>query len=162
MTRRTPSRSACARRRATRCWSLAAPRAVGLTAIYLLVSSASTGNAEVITSAALVILFVLITAPLSGHAIAAARSHAAVGSEDRLIAGDRDARVPANVGSNASTTRTPGGCRRQRTDQADPTARVSVASTPHRAPTFCTNAGVTSPTTRTVAAARASASASGG
>jgi hypothetical protein len=65
-----------------------------------------------------------------------------------LARSDRDARVPANVGSNASTIRT--------------TARVSVASTPHRAPTFCTNAGVTSPTTRTVAAARASASASGG
>ncbi|MGH7290979.1 MAG: monovalent cation/H(+) antiporter subunit G, partial [Myxococcota bacterium] len=40
--------------------------------VLVLLASVATGRAEIITSAALVILFVLITSPLSGHAIARA------------------------------------------------------------------------------------------
>ena len=40
--------------------------------ILVLAASIATRAAEIITSAALVILFVLVTAPLSGHAIAQA------------------------------------------------------------------------------------------
>jgi multisubunit Na+/H+ antiporter MnhG subunit len=38
----------------------------------VLLAAVSTGSAEIITSAALVILFVLVTSPLSTHAIAQA------------------------------------------------------------------------------------------
>ena len=44
----------------------------GPAVILVLLASAATGSAEIITSAALVILFVLITSPLSAHAIARA------------------------------------------------------------------------------------------
>ena len=44
----------------------------GPAVILVLLAAVSTGSAEIITSAALVFLFVLITAPLSGHAIAQA------------------------------------------------------------------------------------------
>jgi monovalent cation/proton antiporter MnhG/PhaG subunit len=44
----------------------------GPAVILVLLASVSTGSAEIITSAALVILFVLITSPLSTHAIARA------------------------------------------------------------------------------------------
>ena len=40
--------------------------------IVVLLASVATGSAEIITSALLVILFVLITSPLSAHAIARA------------------------------------------------------------------------------------------
>ena len=40
--------------------------------ILVLLASVATGSAEIITSAVLVILFVLITSPLSTHAIAQA------------------------------------------------------------------------------------------
>jgi multicomponent Na+:H+ antiporter subunit G len=40
--------------------------------ILILLASVGTGSAPIITSAALVILFVLITSPLSSHAIAQA------------------------------------------------------------------------------------------
>lgn len=40
--------------------------------ILVLAASIGTGNAEMITSAVLVILFVLVTSPLSNHAIAQA------------------------------------------------------------------------------------------
>ena len=43
--------------------------------ILILLSSIATGNDEIITSAVLVILFVLITSPLSAHAIAQAARH---------------------------------------------------------------------------------------
>jgi len=39
----------------------------------VLLAAVATGNAEIITSAVLIVLFVLITAPLSSHAIARAR-----------------------------------------------------------------------------------------
>jgi multicomponent Na+:H+ antiporter subunit G len=42
----------------------------GPAVILVLLASIATGNAEIITSAALVILFLLVTAPLSSHAIA--------------------------------------------------------------------------------------------
>jgi multicomponent Na+:H+ antiporter subunit G len=44
----------------------------GPAVILVLLASAATGSAEIITSAALVILFLLITSPLSTHAIAQA------------------------------------------------------------------------------------------
>jgi multicomponent Na+:H+ antiporter subunit G len=42
----------------------------GPAVILVLLASLATGDAEIITSAALVILFLLITSPLSSHAIA--------------------------------------------------------------------------------------------
>ena len=52
----------------------------GPAVILVLVAAIGTGRAEIITSAAVVILFVLITAPLSSHAIAqAAHDPARVG-----------------------------------------------------------------------------------
>ena len=53
----------------------------GPAVILVLLASICTGRAEIITSAALVILFVLITAPLSSHAIAQA-------AHDRARAGE--------------------------------------------------------------------------
>ena len=44
----------------------------GPAVILVLLASIATGSAEIITSAALVILFVLVTSPLSTHAIAQA------------------------------------------------------------------------------------------
>ena len=44
----------------------------GPATILVLAASIATGRAEIITSAVLVILFVLVTSPLSGHAIAQA------------------------------------------------------------------------------------------
>lgn len=50
--------------------------------ILVLLASAASGSAEIITSAALVILFVLITSPLSTHSIAqAARRRQSRGQE---------------------------------------------------------------------------------
>jgi multicomponent Na+:H+ antiporter subunit G len=40
--------------------------------VLILLAAAGSGNAEIITSAALVLLFVLVTSPLSAHAIAQA------------------------------------------------------------------------------------------
>ena len=52
----------------------------GPAVVLVLLASICTGRTEIITSAALVILFVLITAPLSSHAIAqAAHERAGVG-----------------------------------------------------------------------------------
>lgn len=50
----------------------AAGLVTGPAIILILAASVAAGEAETITSAALVILFVLITSPLSGHAIAQA------------------------------------------------------------------------------------------
>jgi len=47
----------------------------GPSIILILIAAVATASAEIITSAALVIVFVLITAPLSGHAIARAAYH---------------------------------------------------------------------------------------
>jgi multicomponent Na+:H+ antiporter subunit G len=44
----------------------------GPAVVLVLLASICTGSAEIITSAVLVVLFVLITAPLSSHAIAQA------------------------------------------------------------------------------------------
>ena len=44
----------------------------GPAVILVLLAAVSTGSAEIITSAALVILFLLVTSPLSTHAIAQA------------------------------------------------------------------------------------------
>jgi monovalent cation/proton antiporter MnhG/PhaG subunit len=50
----------------------AAGLVTGPAVILVLLASVATGEAEIVTSAALVLLFVLITSPLSGHAIAQA------------------------------------------------------------------------------------------
>jgi monovalent cation/proton antiporter MnhG/PhaG subunit len=44
----------------------------GPSIILILMAAVATGSAEIITSAALVFMFVFVTAPLSGHAIAQA------------------------------------------------------------------------------------------
>jgi monovalent cation/proton antiporter MnhG/PhaG subunit len=47
----------------------------GPSIILILIAALATASAEIITSAALVVVFVLITSPLSGHAIAQAAYH---------------------------------------------------------------------------------------
>jgi multicomponent Na+:H+ antiporter subunit G len=55
----------------------------GPAVILVLLAAIGTGSAEIITSAAAVILFVLITAPLSSHAIAqAAHGRTGAGEEE--------------------------------------------------------------------------------
>jgi monovalent cation/proton antiporter MnhG/PhaG subunit len=54
----------------------------GPAVILILLASIATASAETITSAALVILFILITAPLSGHAIAQAAYHRPGGEDE--------------------------------------------------------------------------------
>jgi multicomponent Na+:H+ antiporter subunit G len=56
----------------------------GPAVVLVLLASVATGSAEIVTSAVLVILFVLVTSPLSSHAIAQAarrRGHDADGEE---------------------------------------------------------------------------------
>jgi multicomponent Na+:H+ antiporter subunit G len=55
----------------------------GPAVILVLLAAVFTGSAEIITSAALVILFVLITSPLSTHAIAQAARRRPRQSRDR-------------------------------------------------------------------------------
>lgn len=50
----------------------AAGLVTGPAVVLVLLASVATGRAEIITSAALVLLFVLVTSPLSSHAIAQA------------------------------------------------------------------------------------------
>jgi multicomponent Na+:H+ antiporter subunit G len=64
----------------------------GPAVILVLLASAATGSAEIITSAALVILFVLITSPLSTHAIAQAARRRPSARDDEAVA--RIARRP--------------------------------------------------------------------
>ena len=55
----------------------------GPAVVLVLLAAIGTGSAEIITSAVVVILFVLITAPLSSHAIAqAAHGRTSVGEEE--------------------------------------------------------------------------------
>jgi multicomponent Na+:H+ antiporter subunit G len=61
----------------------AAGLVTGPAILLVLLAAVATASTEIITSAALVFLFVLITAPLSGHAIAQAAYQArAQGEED--------------------------------------------------------------------------------
>lgn len=53
----------------------------GPAVILILLASIATGKGETITSAALVIMFILITSPLSTHAIAQAALHRPPGDE---------------------------------------------------------------------------------
>lgn len=62
----------------------AAGLVTGPAVILILLASLASGSAEIITSAVLVILFVLVTSPLSSHAIAQAAR--------RRRHGDRDVR----------------------------------------------------------------------
>lgn len=54
----------------------------GPAVILVLLASLTTGSAEIITSAVLVIVFVLVTSSLSGHAIAQAAYHRLRRSEE--------------------------------------------------------------------------------
>ena len=54
----------------------------GPAVILVLLASIGTGNTEVITSAVLVVLFVLITSPLAGHAIAEAAHQRPAADDD--------------------------------------------------------------------------------
>ena len=59
----------------------------GPAVILVLLASVATGSAEIITSAVLVLLFVLVTSPLSTHAVAqAARRRPQQGRERRVAA----------------------------------------------------------------------------
>jgi monovalent cation/proton antiporter MnhG/PhaG subunit len=60
----------------------AAGLVTGPAVLLILLAAVATSSAEIITSAALVFLFVLITAPLSNHAIAQAAYVAREGEED--------------------------------------------------------------------------------
>ena len=61
----------------------AAGLVTGPAVILILLASVASSSAEIATSAALVIVFVLITAPLSGHAIAqAARKRSTEAGDD--------------------------------------------------------------------------------
>lgn len=66
----------------------AAGLVTGPATIAILLAAFATGRADVITSAVLVIVFLLITAPLSSHAIARA-SHARPSDEPEGGDGDR-------------------------------------------------------------------------
>jgi monovalent cation/proton antiporter MnhG/PhaG subunit len=60
----------------------AAGLVTGPATLLILLAAVGTASADIITSAALVFLFVLITAPLSGHAIAQAAYRARERGED--------------------------------------------------------------------------------
>ena len=60
----------------------AAGLVTGPAVVLILLASIGTGRAEVITSAVLVILFVLITSPLSAHAIAQAAHRRGPGDDE--------------------------------------------------------------------------------
>ena len=60
----------------------AAGLVTGPATLLILLAAVATASAEIITSAALVFLFVLITAPLSGHAIAQAAYRAREQAEE--------------------------------------------------------------------------------
>jgi len=60
----------------------AAGLVTGPATLLILLAAIATGSAEIITSAALVFIFVLITAPLSSHAIAQAAYRARDLGED--------------------------------------------------------------------------------
>lgn len=59
----------------------AAGLVAGPAVILVLLASLASGSAEIVTSALLVLVFVLVTAPLSSHAIARAARLRASGSE---------------------------------------------------------------------------------
>lgn len=54
----------------------------GPAVVLVLLASLGTGNVAIITSAVLVLLFVLVTAPMSSHAIAEAALHQASAEEE--------------------------------------------------------------------------------
>jgi monovalent cation/proton antiporter MnhG/PhaG subunit len=60
----------------------AAGLVTGPAVLVILLAAVATASAEIITSAALVFLFVLITSPLSGHSIAQAAYRARQRAED--------------------------------------------------------------------------------
>ncbi len=66
----------------------AAGLVMGPAVILVLLASVGSGSWEIVTSAALVVLFVLVTSPLSGHAIAQAAHR-----RRRRLAEDSDRRA---------------------------------------------------------------------
>jgi multicomponent Na+:H+ antiporter subunit G len=60
----------------------AAGLVTGPAIVLILIAAIATGSAEIITSAALVVLIVFVTAPLSGHAIAQAAYRARDRADD--------------------------------------------------------------------------------
>lgn len=62
----------------------------GPAVILVLLGSIATGSAEIITSAVLVLLFVLVTSPLSAHAIARVALRRGDAPDDDESAGDPD------------------------------------------------------------------------
>lgn len=67
----------------------------GPAVVLVLLASLSTGNVAIITSAVLVLLFVLVTAPMSSHAIAEAALHQAHAEEE--VAGATTLEATAEV-----------------------------------------------------------------
>lgn len=67
----------------------------GPAVVLVLLASLGTGNVAIITSAVLVLLFVLVTAPMSSHAIAEAALHQADGEEG--LPGSTTLRTSAKV-----------------------------------------------------------------
>lgn len=66
----------------------------GPAVILVLLASIATGSTEIVTSAALVTLFVLITAPLSSHAIAQAAYEGEEAEQQPSEAGDSGVENP--------------------------------------------------------------------
>ena len=66
----------------------------GPAVIVVLLASVASGSAEIITSAALVLLFVLVTSPLSTHAIAQAARRRPRRPEDGTASGGSEATRP--------------------------------------------------------------------
>ena len=66
----------------------------GPAVLLVLLAAVATGSAEIITSAALVLLFVLVTSPLSTHAIAQAARRRPRRPEDGTASGGSEATRP--------------------------------------------------------------------
>jgi multicomponent Na+:H+ antiporter subunit G len=72
----------------------AAGLVTGPASILVLLASVATRSAEIITSAVLVIVFLLITSPLAGHAIARAARRRALEDAEGAAAGEDPPRSP--------------------------------------------------------------------
>jgi monovalent cation/proton antiporter MnhG/PhaG subunit len=77
----------------------AAGLVTGPATLLVLLAAVATRDAEIITSAALVILFVLVTAPLSGHAVAQAAYRGRGSGDDE---GDEDDADGADASGSAA------------------------------------------------------------
>ena len=73
----------------------------GPAVVLVLLASLGTGNVAIITSAVLVLLFVLVTAPMSSHAIAEAALHQAHAEEEVPGSTTLDATAEADLADDA-------------------------------------------------------------